>query len=74
MGGKRKGFDEIIFSFFCAINNLDDSFRRKIVEKFNIDGKVLESVANLMELEMSGLEETALIVYLENSNEGVKNG
>lgn len=74
MGGKRKGFDEIIFSFFCAINNLEDSYRRKLVKKFNIDGKLLEPIANLMELEMSGLEEAALIVCLETTKEDEEDG
>jgi len=68
-GGKRKGFDEIIFSFFSALNNLDKSYRKRLVKEFDIDEKSLLALANLMEFEISGLEQAALMTYLDMSND-----
>jgi DNA-binding transcriptional ArsR family regulator len=64
LGGKRKGFDEIIFSFFCALNNLEESSYKKLIRKFGIDGKALKILANLMAFEIYGIEQTALEAYL----------
>jgi DNA-binding transcriptional ArsR family regulator len=64
MGGKRKGFDEIIFSFFCALNNLEESTYKKLIRKFGIDEKALKILANLMAFEIYGIEQTALETYL----------
>jgi DNA-binding transcriptional ArsR family regulator len=64
LGGKKKGFDEIIFSFFCALNNLEESSYKKLIRKFGIDGKALKILANLMAFEIYGIEQTALETYL----------
>ena len=68
LGGKRKGFDEIIFSFFCALNNMKKSSRKKLIKKFDIDGKALRILANLMAFEIYGIEQTALEAYLTFSS------
>jgi DNA-binding transcriptional ArsR family regulator len=64
LGGKRKGFDEIIFSFFCALNNLEKASYKKLIKKFGIDGKALRILANLMAFEIYGIEQTTLETYL----------
>jgi DNA-binding transcriptional ArsR family regulator len=68
LGGKRKGFDEIIFSFFCALNNLEESSYKKLIRKFGIDEKALKILANLMAFEIYGIEQTALETYLTFSS------
>lgn len=65
LGGKKKGFDELTFSFFSAINNLEERYSEKLKKKFDIDEEVLYALANLMEFEISGIEETAIASYLE---------
>jgi len=65
LGGKRKGFDEIIFSFFSALNNLEKSYMKKLARIFRIDENALYSLANIMEFEISGIEQTAIITYLD---------
>lgn len=74
LGGKRKGFDEIIFSFFSALNNLGKPHRQKLIKEFGIDEKGLSILANLMEFEISGIEQTALMGYLSLNSKGDKNG
>lgn len=56
VGGKRKSFDELIFSFFCAMNNLDKHDWNKIVKQFDINEKKFSSIANAMEFEIYGVE------------------
>jgi len=65
LGGKRKGFDEIIFSFFSALNNLDEPHWKKLVKKFEMDEEALQTLANLMEFEINGVEQTAIESYLD---------
>ena len=65
LGGKKKGFDEIVFSFFGALNNLEKRYWRKLIDKFEIDDKSLSILANLMEFEISGIEQTTLMTYLD---------
>ena len=74
IGGKKKGFDEIVFSFFAALNNLNKRQWRKLIKKFEVDEKSLLTLANLMEFEISGVELTALQTYLEFSGRGEKSG
>lgn len=69
LGGKRKGFDEIIFSFFCAINNLEEKSYKKLIKKFGIDGKALGILANLMSFEIYGIEQTTIETYLDSIDE-----
>lgn len=66
LGGKRKGFDEIIFSFFSALNSLDKPHWRKLKRKFNIDEKSLAILASFMQFEINGIERTALETYLDS--------
>jgi DNA-binding transcriptional ArsR family regulator len=68
IGGKRKGFDEIIFSFFCALNNMEKPSRKKLIKKFDIDEESLLTIANLMAFEIYGIEQTALETYLTFSS------
>lgn len=74
IGGKRKGFDAIVFSFFGALNNLEKRHWRKLVKEFGIDKKSLSILANLMEFEISGVELTALETYLTFSRKGGGSG
>lgn len=67
VGGKKKGFDEIIFSFFSAINKLEERDRRRLVRKFRIDEKILAVIADAVEFETYGVEQTALTSFLEFS-------
>jgi len=67
---KRKGFDEIIFSFFAALNNLRKTSWRKLVKKFGVDEESLATLANLMEFEISGIEQVALETYLDLMGKG----
>ncbi len=69
LGGKRKGFDEIIFSFFSALNNLEKKYMRKLAKIFRTDEDVLYSLANLIEFEISGIEQTAIMTYLDMMGE-----
>ncbi len=65
LGGKRKGFDEIIFSFFSAMNKLDKFNWKRLVKSFRIDKKILADIANALEFEIYGIEQTALMTYLD---------
>jgi len=65
LGGKRKGFDEIIFSFFSALNNLEKRYMKRLSKIFGVDEDALYSLANLMEFEISGIEQTAIMTYLD---------
>lgn len=65
LAAKRKGYDEIIFSFFSALNNLDANYRKKLVKKFNIDDTALKIISNLMEFEVNGVEQTTIIKSLD---------
>jgi DNA-binding transcriptional ArsR family regulator len=69
LGGKRKGFDEIIFSFFSALNNLEKKYMKKLTRIFRIDENALYSLADLMEFEISGIEQTAIMTYLDMMGE-----
>lgn len=69
VGGKAKGFDEIIFSFFAAIYRLSKSKLRKLAVSAGIDEKVLLAVAHAAEFELYGTE----IVALENVLDTVDN-
>jgi DNA-binding transcriptional ArsR family regulator len=68
LGGKRKGFDEIIFSFFSALDSLDKSHWQKLKREFNIDEKDLSILTKLMRFEIDGIERTALETYLDSSS------
>lgn len=68
-GGKRKGFDEIIFSFFSALYSLDKSHWRKLERRFNIDGRDLGVLAGFMQFWVNGIEQTALTSYLDSRGE-----
>ncbi len=61
LGGKRKGFDEIIFCFFNALENLEDKEWKKLVKKFNLDEKIVSEIANLVSFELSAVEQVALM-------------
>lgn len=65
LGGKRKGLDEIIFSFFSAINKLEKSDWKKLVSEFKVDEKNLATIAESVEFEIYGVELTALQVFLD---------
>jgi len=73
-GGKAKGFDEIIFSFFSAINHLDRSYWKLLAEKFGVDEKLLAALADMMEFEIYGMEMSALTMLLESGSGGEKSG
>ena len=60
LGGKKKGFDEIIFSFFVAIERLDKRDWKKLLTQYQIDEKNLEDVANVVGFEIAAVEEIAL--------------
>jgi hypothetical protein len=70
LGGKKKGFDEIIFSFFAAIKNLGSKNWRKLLKQYEIDGKILAYISDKMEFEIYGVEQTSLIMIIdENENQ-----
>jgi len=73
-GGKAKGFDEIIFSFFSAINHLDRRYWKLLVSKFEIDEESLAALADIMEFEIYGPEMSALTMLLESESGGEKSG
>ena len=65
LGGKKKGFDEIIFSFFAAINNLEEEHWNRLIKLFKINGEILKVISNLMEFEIAGIEKVAIETYLD---------
>ncbi|MCD6241584.1 hypothetical protein J7K27_08785, partial [Candidatus Bathyarchaeota archaeon] len=73
-GGKAKGFDEIIFSFFSAINHLDKPYWKLLREKFGVDEESLAALADMMEFEIYGPEMSALTMLLESRSGGEKSG
>lgn len=72
IGGKKKGFDELIFSFFGALNNLESKYIKKLVEIFKVQDKEdLLDLAHIMEFEIWGVEMNAITCYLElKDNQG----
>ncbi|MHA1582144.1 MAG: ArsR/SmtB family transcription factor [Candidatus Baldrarchaeia archaeon] len=74
LGGKKKAFDELVFSFFAAINSLEKPLWKKLIKKFEIDEKSLSFLASLIEFEMYAIEITALETYLSSDKEGDVNG
>jgi len=60
-GGKKKAFDELVFSFFCALSNLERQHWNLLCKKFNVSNeKALLIVAEVLEFEIYGIELTAL--------------
>lgn len=74
LGGKKKGFGEIVFSFFAALNNLEEEYWRKLIKRFKIDEKAFSSIVNLMATEFTIIEQTTLEVYIDTLKEGEKGG
>lgn len=72
VGGKTKGFDEIVFSFFGAIDRLGKSEFKKLTTAFRIDERILSCIAHIVGFELYGTELTALQCYLELSKKGEK--
>ena len=73
-GGKAKGFDEIIFSFFSAINHLDKPYWKRLIENFGVNEELLEALADIMEFEIYGTEMSALTMLLESESGGESSG
>ena len=66
LGGKRKGFDELIFTFFSAMNHLEEKYWKKLVKKYDVaEEKKLKHIAELMEMEIFCIEYTVLIGILD---------
>jgi len=63
-GGMTKSLNQIIFSFFAALNNLEEKLWKKLVKEFKVDEKSLALLANLMEFELFGIELSAIESYL----------
>ncbi|HLH45202.1 MAG TPA: hypothetical protein VKV31_00295 [bacterium] len=74
LGGKRKEFDEIIFSFLAALSNLRKISWRKLVKKFGLDVEILATLANLMEFEIGEIGQVALGTDLDCMSKGGKDG
>jgi DNA-binding transcriptional ArsR family regulator len=72
VGGKTKGFDEIIFSFFGAIDQLSKSELKELTTAFRIDERVLSCIAHMVGFELYGTELTALQCYLKFPTKGEK--
>ena len=60
VGGKRKGLQELIFSFFRGIGDVDRKEWNDLVRMFHLDGKLLSEVAFAVAIEVSITEQTAL--------------
>jgi DNA-binding transcriptional ArsR family regulator len=65
IGGKTKGFDEIIYSFFGAISRLDKPRLRKLTARFRIDEKTLSAIALVVGFELYGTELVALQFFVD---------
>lgn len=57
VGGKRKSFDELVFSFFLALNKLDENkldekTLDKIMKKYRIDKNMFLNIADIMCIEL----------------------
>ena len=60
VGVKRKGLQELIFSFFRGIGDVDRKEWNDLVRMFHLDGKLLSEVAFAVAIEVSITEQTAL--------------
>lgn len=75
VGGKRKGIQELIFSFFRGIGDIDRKEWNDLVRKFHLDGKLLGEVAFAAAIEVSIIEQTALsTLAILNRDEGKTEG
>lgn len=70
LGGKRKGLDEIILSFFLAMEKLNKRDWKKLLSKFGSDENNLATIANAVGYEVFAIEQTALIMLLDNDETG----
>lgn len=61
------GFDEIIFGFLGAFDELSKSEWKKLNRNFRVDEKSLSLVAHVAKFEIYGIEQVALTTYLEFS-------
>ena len=75
VGGKRKGLQELIFSFFRGIGDVDRKEWNDLVRMFHLDGKLLSEVAFAVDIEVSITEQTALSdLALFNRDEAKEKG
>ena len=75
VGGKRKGLQELIFSFFRGIGDVDRKEWNDLVRMFHLDGKLLSEVAFAVAIEVSITEQTALSdLALFNQDEAKEKG
>jgi hypothetical protein len=71
---KAKGFDEIIFSFFGAIDRMDPSQLKRLTRSFRINEEILSIVARAVGFELYGTELTALQGLIDALEKGKKVG
>ena len=75
VGGKSKGLQELIFSFFRGIGDVDRKEWNDLVRMFHLDGKLLSEVAFAVAIEVSITEQTALSdLALFNRDEAKEKG
>lgn len=60
LGGKRKGIDELILSFFKGLTDLKKDEWKELAKKFNFDEGLLGQLADYMAFEISMAEHVAL--------------
>jgi len=70
LGGKRKGFSEIVLAFLSAIDELKEPSWKKLCKGFRIDQNSLSFLALVAKFEMQAVEYIALTAYLNSPNGG----
>ena len=73
IGGKRKSFDEVIISFFGAIDNLDNKYKKKLIKEFGIEHEDLFfKIASIINFELTGKEMVTFMTYFDQKEKDRK--
>jgi DNA-binding transcriptional ArsR family regulator len=72
LGGQKKGFDEIVFSFFDAFERLSKKDRNKIINEFGLDEENFTNIAKIVSFEISAVEEVAWADLMKSKEASAK--
>lgn len=67
IGSKYKGFDEIVISFFGALEKINKSKKEYLIKVFKINERTFNTIINLMAFETVSVEKAAVETFLDET-------
>jgi len=64
VGGKVKAIDEVIFSFFGAVDSLEDKYYNELIERYKIPKRSFSTIVDIMGFESIHKEKVAVLSYV----------